>query len=224
MLKIAILIVVVFIGLIVYSGFKSSKKEAEKIKENKVVSKGDITTGSSSALRFSGDVKNAKSTVVETGPKLSAENEKIIKTLRQYLIDEKMIMGRIKNADVSGALAPILDKAETIVAELRKQPEEIQNAKQFVNYYIPTLDVILKKFEKLENSEVDITTDTEKVLSYLSDIQKALNNQYDSLFSDEKLDLSVEMEAMTLAFKRDGLIDESEYKDIEEVSKIELTI
>jgi len=37
-----------------------------------------------------------------------------------------------------------------------------------------------------------------------------MEKQYSSLFDDDKLDLTVDMEALTLACKRDGLLDEEE--------------
>lgn len=43
-----------------------------------------------------------------------------------------------------------------------------------------------------------------------------MEKQYDSLFDDDKLDLTVDMEALTLACKRDGLLDEDENAGKEE--------
>ena len=37
---------------------------------------------------------------------------------------------------------------------------------------------------------------------------KAMEKQYNGLFDDDKLDLSVDMEALTLACKRDGLLED----------------
>ncbi|MBR3125876.1 MAG: hypothetical protein IKF42_10735, partial [Mogibacterium sp.] len=65
---------------------------------------------------------------------------------------------------------------------------------------------------------------TEKVLTYLTDIKVALEKLYKSLFDDDKLDLHVEMEAMKMAMKRDGLIseDETEVKDGEDTINLTL--
>jgi hypothetical protein len=37
-----------------------------------------------------------------------------------------------------------------------------------------------------------------------------MEKQYNSLFDDDKLDLTVDMEALTLACKRDGLLEKEE--------------
>lgn len=187
----------VFVGAIVVAGFKSADIEAEKMAKNR-----------SNREEIS----------------LSAENERVLKLSGQLLLDERLLAGRIKNEDVRNALLPALDKADEIIKALKKDPGNIQNTKQFLNYYVPTLDAILKKYLKLEASNVDITQDTEKILSYLADINKAMDRQYKNLFNDDKLDLSVEMEAMTMAFKRDGLISESEYIKEDAPQEIQLTL
>ena len=188
---------VIIIGAIVVAGFKSADMEAEKRhSKNEAVS--DVT--------------------------LRAEDEKILKISRQLVVDERMLSTRIKNSEVKALLTPALDKAEDILKVLKNDPREIQSTKQFLNYYIPTLDEIIKKYIRLESSGVDITGDTEKIKTYLTDINKAMDRQYNNLFDDDKLDLSVEMEAMTLAFKRDGLITESEYITDEAPKEISLTL
>lgn len=55
----------------------------------------------------------------------------------------------------------------------------------------------------------------EKIISYLANVQKALDKQYSNLFDDDKLDMTVDMEAMTIAIKRDGLLDEDDFKKME---------
>jgi len=187
----------VVVGAVVVAGFMSADIEAEKMAENRTK---------------------------RTETELSAENARILKLSGQLLLDERLLAGRIKNEEVRNALLPALDKADEIIKVLKKDPDNIQNTKQFLNYYIPTLDAILKKYLKLENSNVDITQETEKILTYLADINKAMDRQYKNLFNDDKLDLSVEMEAMTMAFKRDGLITESEYKKEDAPQEIQLTL
>ena len=140
----------VVVGAVVVAGFMSADIEAEKMAENRTK---------------------------RTETELSAENARILKLSGQLLLDERLLAGRIKNEEVRNALLPALDKADEIIKVLKKDPDNIQNTKQFLNYYIPTLDAILKKYLKLENSNVDITQETEKILTYLADINKAMDRQ-----------------------------------------------
>ena len=185
---------VVLLGAIIAAGFKSADIEKEKRQMQ--------------------------------GPKaaVSVENEKVLKAAHGLLAEERTLSARIRNQEVRAALAPVFDKAENIIKALQSDPDDIPSTKQFLNYYIPTLDAVLKKYLKLEQSNVDISLETEKIKSYIADIDKAMDRQYSNLFNDDKLDLSVEMEAMTMALQRDGLISESGYIKDEAEKKIELTL
>ena len=52
----------------------------------------------------------------------------------------------------------------------------------------------------------------QKILEHLDDMKIAFEKQYKSLFSGDMLDLTVEIEAMTIACKRDGLLSEEDFE------------
>ena len=52
----------------------------------------------------------------------------------------------------------------------------------------------------------------DNALSCLGDIKKAMERQYANLFEDDILDLSVEMEALSIAVRRDGLIPDEGFE------------
>ena len=58
----------------------------------------------------------------------------------------------------------------------------------------------------------------------MTEIKQAMEKQYKNLFEDDLLDLSVEMKALTLACKRDGLLTEEDFKLQEEEVGIRLTL
>ena len=169
--------------------------------------------------------KNASNVSVPSQnlPELSPEHKAILKTANQHITDSRIAVNRIKDSDVQGAAGKALSEAEQILKVLREQPDDIKSCHQFLNYYLPTLEVVIKKFSSLESSGVDIQNTREHMLSYLSDIGKAMDKQYTNLFESEKLDLSVEMEAMQNAFKRDGLITETEIP-VSAETEIKLTV
>jgi hypothetical protein len=156
-------------------------------------------------------------------PELSPEEKAILKTANQHINESRLISGRIQDSAVREAAGKALSEAELITRVLREQPESIKSCHQFLNYYLPTLEVVIKKFSSLETSGVDIESTKAHMLSYLSDIGKAMDKQYTNLFESEKLDLSVEMEAMQNAFKRDGLITETEIP-VSAETEIKLTV
>ena len=79
------------------------------------------------------------------------------------------------------------------------------------------------KYQRMEQGRVVDSEMTDKVLYYLQDIHVALEKQYQNLFEDDLLDLTVEMEAMTMACKRDGLLTDREMM-LESDGPINLTL
>ena len=144
--------------------------------------------------------------------KISSEDMRKLREAEQNILEGRNLAIRIKDSEVRTAAAYALDASERIIKVLRNQPDEIRRCKQFLNYYVPTLNVIIKKYRTVESSGLDMSETKEKVIKYFKDILKALQKQYESLFDNDKLDLSVEMEAMQLAFKRDGMISEDDIR------------
>ena len=137
---------------------------------------------------------------------LTPEQAKTLKEAGRELRDARRMIYELGDTDVRDAAKEAIDKAEKLVAAIKQQPEEIRRANQFFSYYVPTIGVVLKKYRALESSgTMEDDKLTEKTKTYLADMCKAFDLQYDNLFKDEALDLHVEVEAMQMALKRDGL-------------------
>ena len=138
---------------------------------------------------------------------LTAEQAAVINKGRPDLVAIRMVNSRIRNPEIKKSMANVGSTAEKILVALKEKPETIKSARQFTNYYLPTLRAVLEKYQRIEQSGVDQEGAGDRVIKYLADVQKALDKQYTNLFDNDKFDLSVDMDAMTIALKRDGLID-----------------
>ena len=152
-----------------------------------------------------------------SGEKVSTENltpdqAVLITNGKARVVSIRGALGRIKNTEIRDYGYSICRTCDKIFKALVEQPKSITAARQFLTYYLPTISLVLEKYEKVEKSGTDTGRMTERVISYLKDIDKALDNFYNKLYEDEKLDLTVEMEAMTMAVKRDGLITDDELR------------
>lgn len=112
---------------------------------------------------------------------------------------------QVANLDLRATALETLDKAEKVVKEMKEQPQEIRRANQFFSYYLPTLQVVLEKYLALEKNGQLKDDTAEKTSSYFVKMGDAFDKQYTAMFKDEQLDLTVEIEAMELALKREGL-------------------
>lgn len=138
---------------------------------------------------------------------LTPEQASVINKGRSDLVAIRMVNSRIRNPEIKKSVSKVGTTAERILVALKEKPETIKSARQFTNYYLPTLRAVLEKYQRIEQSGVDQEGAGDRVIKYLSDVQKALDKQYTNLFDNDKFDLSVDMDAMTIALKRDGLID-----------------
>ena len=138
---------------------------------------------------------------------LTPEQASVLNKGRSDLLKVRKILTKIHNLEVSNAGYDICASLDKLLQALRSKPEKIPGCRQFLNYYIPTLAEVLSKYSRLESNGVVSKENTEKVINFLIDFRKASGKQYQSLFDDDKLDMTVDIEAMTIAIKRDGLLD-----------------
>ena len=143
--------------------------------------------------------------------KLSPEQEEILKKGRSNLSQLRIMAMRVRSTPIRTKATTICGSVEKILNVLREKPESIPAVRQFLNYYLPTLGEIITKYERVERSGVDLQDMTAKVSEYLDKIAAAMDKQYENLFQSDFLDMTVEMEAMTMACKRDGLLSDEEF-------------
>lgn len=139
---------------------------------------------------------------------LNADDAEAIRKGRTNLMHLRRIIVKINNPKIRSQANEICAVMDKILQTLRTKPEQINDVRQFLNYYMPTLREILNKYEMIEENGVMADNMTNKVSTYLLQIKQAMDRQYENLFEADKLDMTVEMEAMTMACKQDGLLEE----------------
>ena len=128
------------------------------------------------------------------------------------LTELRRMCARVKDAEIRALGDAVAKRADSIIQELKKQPDEAKKLSQFFNYYLPTLGKIIGKYAELEQSGVVADNVRENTAKCLGDLRTALEKQHTELFKNDILDLSVEMAALTMTCKRDGLINDEELK------------
>ncbi len=143
---------------------------------------------------------------------------------RSNLVELRRIAMKIKSQKIRTLCDEICGITEKILRTLREHPDRIPAVRQFLNYYLPTLGNVLLKYSRMEQITTVTPDITEKTIDCLSNIKTAMGKQYMNLFEEDVLDLTVEMEAMTLACKRDGLLEDENYELKNEGRDITLTL
>jgi len=134
----------------------------------------------------------------------------VLAKARADLMELRRMQVKIRDREITSLCREITDTADKILTVLKQKPQTVSGARQFLNYYLPTLGKILTTYARLEESGSLTEELKNSTVTHLGEIRKAMEQQYNSLFDDDKLDLTVDMEALTLACKRDGLLEEDE--------------
>ena len=140
----------------------------------------------------------------------------VLSKARSDLMELRRMQVKIRNREIANLCRELTDTGDKILAVLKQKPEAVSDARQFLNYYLPTLGKILASYARIEESGSMTEELKNSTVTHLGEIKKAMEKQYNSLFDDDKLDLTVDMEALTLACKRDGLLDDKESGENEE--------
>ena len=79
-----------------------------------------------------------------------------------------------------------------------------------MDYYLPTVDGILSKYAGYDANEIsseNIEDSKAKVSESMDIINEGFNNILNSLFSEDKMDITSEVVVLKQMFEGDGLID-----------------
>lgn len=137
---------------------------------------------------------------------LNDEQSDILTDARGKLMELRRVISQIHVMEVRREANNVCATLDKILQTLKEKPDRIRSSRQCLNYYIPTLTDVLRHFKELESKEQLSEDMKDKTIAFLKDVQTALSKYYGSLYENDKLDMEVDMEAMTIAIRRDGLL------------------
>jgi 5-bromo-4-chloroindolyl phosphate hydrolysis protein len=138
-----------------------------------------------------------------------AENAAVIlRNGRTQLMEIRRLTVKIKSPELRKTGESICSVVDKILRTLKEQPKDIPGVGRVFHYYLPTLQSILTKYLRLESNGIPADDITEKTISCLHEMETAMEKQYQNLFENDKLDLSVEMTVLAQICRRDGLLED----------------
>jgi 5-bromo-4-chloroindolyl phosphate hydrolysis protein len=114
----------------------------------------------------------------------------------------------IKDPAIRTKVTRIIDVIKRIFANFEKDPKDIKQAKQFLNYYLDTSIKIVKKYRDLSLQNVrspDIAATLAKAELMLDSIEKAFEKQLARLLRDDAMDLDTEIQTLEKTFNAEDL-------------------
>jgi len=115
---------------------------------------------------------------------------------------------QISNETIRAKIYHIISIVKKIYENIRKDPEKMKVARQFLFYYFDTSISIVNKYTQLSQQEVqspEISKALLKAENMLNSIDIAFDKQLAKLLSNDVMDLDVEIETLEKTFKAEDL-------------------
>lgn len=125
----------------------------------------------------------------------------ILKQLRDLndSIADPLITSKIDNIeDLSGKIFRLVEE----------KPEKLPQIRKFMDYYLPSTLKLLDSYATLEHQGIEgenITSAKQDIARILDTMTVGYKQQLDSLFRDEAIDISADIDVLKMTMERDGL-------------------
>lgn len=159
------------------------------------------------ARRVCPDVVTRKEVPFMTGKEDADQMLALIDQKRKELHELNV---RIEDAPLSAAMDRMEKACLGILNEVEQHPEKAAQVRRFANYYLQDAVKILTLYAELEEKGVqgeNAAGVRAEVAQNAQTIATAFENQLDSLFARDALDISTDLEVLNGMLKGQGLVD-----------------
>ena len=159
------------------------------------------------ARRVCPDVVTRKEVPFMTGKEDADQMLALIDQKRRELHELNV---RIEDAPLSAAMDRMEKACLGILNEVEQHPEKAAQVRRFANYYLQDAVKILTLYAELEEKGVqgeNAAGVRAEVAQNAQTIATAFENQLDSLFARDALDISTDLEVLNGMLKGQGLVD-----------------
>lgn len=129
--------------------------------------------------------------------------EDVIRQIR-HLNDE------IDDAAVSERIDRMEQVTASILRTLKERPERAEDARRFMNYYLPATLKLLESYRLMEKQSYqgeNIQASRRQIEAVLEKLVSAAEQQQDKLFGSEAMDVEAEIRVLETMMASDGLIE-----------------
>lgn len=151
-------------------------------------------------------------TEASTGNK---ELDKIINEGKEYIRKLKIANDAIPHEQLSESIERMENASFDIFTYVKDNPSKIPQIKKFMNYYLPTTLKLLENYEKLSNQSVkgeNILNTMHEIECMMYTVATAFEKQLDALFSQQAMDIGVDISVFDSILKQEGLKDDEKMK------------
>ena len=134
--------------------------------------------------------------------------ETVLNESEEKIRELENLANNMKDEKIKAKIYHIIEIVKKIYVNIRRDPEKMKIARQFLSYYFDTSISIVNKYSQLSMQEVqspEINNALLKAENMLSSIDIAFDKQLAKLLSNDVMDLDVEIETLEKTFKAEDL-------------------
>lgn len=128
------------------------------------------------------------------------------KAVMEHIRALSISLFRICDMDVRNAGMRVQRIAKDMIRERYEGKNECKGYAQFERYYLPTFRKTVDNYSRMEQKGMTDPKIRADMIAYLQSCENAFSRLYASMFSDDILNMEVQMRAMNITMKRDGLL------------------
>lgn len=117
---------------------------------------------------------------------------------------------RIPDAALSAQMDRLDDVANRIFRTVAEQPGKAPQIRRFMDYYLPTTLKMLAGYRKMEERKVsgeNAEATRAQIREAMDVVLRAFDKQLDTMYQDDMLDISTDIDVLETMLRQDGLID-----------------
>ncbi|MCQ2548783.1 MAG: 5-bromo-4-chloroindolyl phosphate hydrolysis family protein [Lachnospiraceae bacterium] len=140
-------------------------------------------------------------------------NRELLRQLEEKFIlleQIKEYKNTIQDADVKASIETTGQIGDRIFEEVRKDPDDLDDIKKFINYYLPTTLKAVQSYGMYEKETIEsdiVIKSKQEIKDTLQLVCNAFQNLLEKIQQDDAMDLSSDMEVMSALMAQEGLLD-----------------
>ena len=131
---------------------------------------------------------------------------------------------KIDHPQVRAKVDKLGGTCQRIFDYVRQNPKSADDLRKFMNYYLPTLEKLVKTYELMEEQGVEgenITASKARISDMLDTMDVAFEKQLDALFGDAALDIDTDITVMEGMMAQEGLTDAGKMPQMQQVKPLQ---
>lgn len=132
------------------------------------------------------------------------------------LTEQLLVLSRkVEEEKLIKNIQEIGEISRKIIDTLKKKPEKLNQANNFLNYYLPVTIKILQRYDEIENQKLE-TLQTKKFMNSIQEmvekIKVAFTTQLANMYQSDMIDTDAEIKVFESMLKADGFIEQEDFK------------